>query len=153
SALRRLFSAHGHPEAIVTTRQGYMLRVPDDAIDMRRFEKLVKQARKARDDRCYREAIRYYREALALWRGPAFDGIESRAVQALARWAAEQRLNANEECLQLELDLGRHHELVSELVRLVQENPLREGLISQLMIALYRSGRQAEALRVYREAR
>lgn len=153
SALRRLFSAHGHPEAIVTTRQGYMLRVPDDAIDMRRFEKLVKQARKARDDRCYREAIRYYREALALWRGPAFDGIESRAVQALASWAAEQRLTANEECLQLELDLGRHHELVSELVRLVQENPLREGLISQLMIALYRSGRQAEALRVYREAR
>lgn len=153
SALRRLFSAHGHPEMIVTTRQGYMLRAPADAIDARRFESLVSRARKARDGRLFPEAIQHYREALALWRGPAFDGIDSRAVQALASGVAEQRVTANEDCVQLELDLGRHHELVGELAALVQEHPLREGLAAQLMVALYRSGRQAEALQVYRDAR
>ncbi|WP_344920015.1 AfsR/SARP family transcriptional regulator [Streptosporangium oxazolinicum] len=153
SALRRLFSAHGHPEMIVTTRQGYVLRVTADAIDARRFESLVSRARKARNGRCYQEAIQHYRDALALWRGPALEGIESRLVRSLASWTAEQRITANEDCVQLELDLGRHHELVGELVRLVREHPLREGLIGQLMLALYRSGRQAEALQAYRDAR
>lgn len=153
SALRRLFSAHGGHEMIVTTRQGYALRTPADSIDARRFEALVSQARKARDGHCYQEAIQHYRDALALWRGPALDGIESRVVQSLAGWAAEQRITANEACIQLELDLGRHHELVGELARLVEEHPLREGLVAQLMTALYRSGRQAESLQVYRNAR
>ncbi|MCF6474912.1 AfsR/SARP family transcriptional regulator, partial [Nonomuraea sp. MG754425] len=153
SGLRRLFAAHGHPEMIVTTRQGYMLRVPADAIDLRRFESLVGRARKARDDGRHREAVQHYRDALSLWRGPAFEGIESRSVQALAGWAAEQRITANEDCIQRELELGRHQELVGELTRLVREHSLREGFAAQLMTALYRSGRQAEALRVYREAR
>ncbi|XVQ84262.1 BTAD domain-containing putative transcriptional regulator [Microbispora siamensis] len=153
SALRRLFSAHNHPEMIVTTRQGYMLRVPAEGIDACRFESLVSRARKARDGRCHQEAIQHYREALALWRGPALDGIESRLVRSLASWVSEQRITANEDCIQLELQLGRHHELVGELVRLVREHPLREGLVGQLMLALYRSGRQAEALQVYRDAR
>ncbi|WP_344486756.1 AfsR/SARP family transcriptional regulator [Nonomuraea monospora] len=153
SALRRLINRDGHAEMIVTTRQGYTLRAPMESIDAHRFDNLVGRARKARDQRQPEEAISHYRSALSLWRGPALDGIESRYVQALGSWLTEQRITANEECVQLELDLGRHQELVGELSRLVKENPLREGLIAQLMTALYRSGRQAESLQVYRDAR
>lgn len=153
SALRRLINKDGHAEMIVTTRQGYTLRAPTESIDAHRFDSLVGRARKAREQKHLEEAISHYRSALALWRGPALDGIESRYVQALASWLTEQRITANEECVQLELDLGRHQELVGELSRLVKENPLREGLIAQLMTALYRSGRQAESLQVYRDAR
>ncbi|MEU6740140.1 AfsR/SARP family transcriptional regulator [Streptosporangium sandarakinum] len=153
SALRRLFAAHGGEEVIVTRSQGYALRADDEQIDARRFENLVLRARRARDGGDPEEAVRHYREALALWRGPALEGIDSRLVQSVATRLAEQRITSNEDCLQLELDLGRHHELVGELTRLVEEYPLRERLLGQLMTALYRSGRQAEALQVYRDAR
>ncbi len=153
SALRRLFGARGHDQMIVTRSQGYALRTDSEQIDAHRFESLVLKARQARDNRDVDEAVRQYREALSLWRGPALEGIESRMVQAAASWLDEERLAANEDCVQLELDLGRHHELVTELRRLVEEHPLRERLLGQFMTALYRSGRQAEALQVYRDAR
>ncbi|MBG0829051.1 tetratricopeptide repeat protein [Planomonospora sp. ID67723] len=152
-ALRRLFSANNALEVIATRPQGYALQVDDDQIDARRFENLVLKARKARDGHSFEEAVTHYRDALALWRGPALEGIESRLVQSAASRFAEQQITANEDCIQLELNLGRHHELVSELTRLVEEHPLREQLVGHLMTALYRSGRQAEALQVYRNAR
>ncbi|HEX4814644.1 MAG TPA: BTAD domain-containing putative transcriptional regulator [Nonomuraea sp.] len=153
SALRRLFSAYGDAEMIVTTRQGYALRGATGSIDAQRFEALVAKARKARDARGYEQGIDHYREALALWRGSALDGLESRLLTSIARRLHEDHVSAHEDCVQLELELGRHHELVGELTRLVSEHPLREGLLAQLMTALYRSGRQADALQVYREAR
>ncbi|WP_204052363.1 AfsR/SARP family transcriptional regulator [Microbispora siamensis] len=153
SSLRRLFGGYGHEQMIVTRAQGYAFRADSERIDAHRFENLVLKARQARDNRGLEEAVRYYREALALWRGPALEGIESRVVQSAASWLDEERLTANEDCVQLELDLGRHHEVVSELRRLVEEHPLRERLLGQFMTALYRSGRQAEALQVYRDAR
>ncbi|GIH94925.1 BTAD domain-containing putative transcriptional regulator [Planobispora siamensis] len=153
STLRRLFSANGDPDMIVTRSQGYALRTGESRIDARRFDELVLKARRSRDERSLDEAVKYYREALALWRGPALEGIESRLVQSAASQLDEQRITANEDCIQLELDLGRHHELVGELSGLVEEHPLRERLIGQLMTALYRSGRQAESLQVYRDAR
>ncbi|MEV7014054.1 BTAD domain-containing putative transcriptional regulator [Streptosporangium sp. NPDC051022] len=153
SALRRLFAAHGSPDLISTQSQGYAIKVGGDHVDAQCFEGLLSEARRAREARNPDEAIRHYRGALSLWRGPALEGIESRLVQSAASRLAEHRITANEDCVQLELDLGRHRELVGELTELVEEHPLRERLRGQLMVALYRSGRQAEALQVYRLAR
>ncbi|WP_084772442.1 AfsR/SARP family transcriptional regulator [Nonomuraea candida] len=153
SGLRRLFEAHGDPNMIVTRPQGYALRADPDKIDARVFESLLAKARKLRDTRDLEGAIQHYRRALGLWRGPALDGIESRLLQSIAGQLTEQRITANEDCIQLELELGRHHELVGELTGLVSVHPLRERFIAQLMTALYRSGRQAESLQVYRDAR
>lgn len=153
SALRRLFTAHGSPDVIATHSQGYTLRVVDGQLDSQSFESLLSQARGAREGRRLEEAVGHYRDALSLWRGSALDGQESRLVQAAVGRLTERRITASEDCIELELELGRHHELVGELSELVEEHPLRERLRGQLMLALYRSGRQAEALTVYRRAR
>ncbi|WP_433496318.1 AfsR/SARP family transcriptional regulator [Sphaerimonospora sp. CA-214678] len=154
SALRRLLSGAGAPPGVISTRgNGYSITVEDDLLDSNRFERLVRQARRARDGRAYDTAVKHYREALRLWRGPALESIVSPLVRAAADRLCEHRITANEDCVELELELGRHHELVGELTRLVEEHPLRERLRGQLMMALYRSGRQAEALEVYRRAR
>ncbi|SNS32241.1 DNA-binding transcriptional activator of the SARP family [Streptosporangium subroseum] len=153
SSLRRLFAAHGDPDAIATHSQGYTLRVADGQLDSQSFESLLGQARQAREGRRIEEAVEHYRNGLSLWRGPALDGQESRLVQTAVGRLNERRITANEDCVELELELGRHHELVGELSELVEEHPLRERLRGQLMLALYRSGRQAEALTVYRRAR
>jgi DNA-binding SARP family transcriptional activator len=84
-----------------------------------------------------------------LWRGPALAGVESRIVQGATTRLDEQRMTVLEECLALELALGRHRLAVSELQALAREYPLRETIAAQLMLALYRSGRQAEALGTY----
>ncbi|GII77087.1 SARP family transcriptional regulator [Sphaerisporangium rufum] len=154
SALRRLLAAHGQAGLISTRAHGYVIHAGDETLDARRFETLAGRARRARDAGDPAEAVRLYRRALALWRGPeALAGIESRPVQAAAARLTEERVTTNEDCLQIELDLGRHQELVGELTTLVGAHPLRERLRGQLMIALYRSGRRAEALQVYRQAR
>src|SRR6266536_458882 len=94
------------------------------------------------------------RQALALWRGPALADLESErfAIAAAAR-LEERRLSALEQRLEADLALARHRELVGELETLVAEHPYRERPRAQLMLALYRSGRQAEALRTYQQAR
>ncbi|GAA4590450.1 DNA-binding SARP family transcriptional activator/lipopolysaccharide biosynthesis regulator YciM [Actinoplanes octamycinicus] len=153
SALRRLFAAHGHPDAIVTRTQGYSLQIPDGALDLHRYEEALTQARQLREFRRLEESAGQYRQALALWRGPALDGVESRVVQGAAERLAERRLTTTEECIELELKLGRHREVIDELNALVDENPLRARLREHLMLALYRSGRQPEALDTYRVAR
>ncbi|MEU9886319.1 BTAD domain-containing putative transcriptional regulator [Sphaerisporangium sp. NPDC051011] len=153
SSLRRLFAANGDPDIISTQSRGYTIRVDEGRLDMRRFEELTSRARRAREAGAADEAVNHYREALALWRGEALEGIDSRPVQAAASRLNEERILTNEDCVQLELDLGRHQQLVGELTRLVEGYPLRERLRGQLMLALYRSGRRAEALQVYRLAR
>ncbi|KAA9373792.1 SARP family transcriptional regulator [Microbispora cellulosiformans] len=153
SALRRLFGNCGRPDIIVTQSNGYAVRIADEGFDLGRFEHLLRQAKQARAENRAEEAVAHYRDALALWRGPALEGIESRVVQAAAMRLDEDRVAANEECVDLEFDLGHHHELVGELTALVAQYPLRERLRGQLMLALYRSGRQAEALQAYNQAR
>ncbi|MED7929216.1 BTAD domain-containing putative transcriptional regulator [Nonomuraea sp. LP-02] len=153
SSLRRLFSRHGAPALIATHSHGYMLQADDDYIDFQRFIRLTGQARQSREAGRPEEAVRHLRQALALWRGTALEGIDSRLVQMAASRLHETRIAVNEERLQLELDLGNHHELVPELTELVKTYPLRERIRGQLMLALYRSGRQAEALQAYRDAR
>ncbi|MBQ1023731.1 BTAD domain-containing putative transcriptional regulator [Micromonospora sp. C95] len=150
SALRRLLAANGRPEAITTRHQGYALEVPDDDVDLQRYESLLTRAAATADKD---EAVRLYREALRMWRGAPLEGLDSEPLRAAADRLVERRLAAAEECIDFELALGRHVDVIAELTGLVAAHPLRERLRGQLMLALYRSGRQAEALECYRSAR
>src|SRR5262245_26019321 len=146
SRLRKLLGA----EAVVTRAPGYELLLGGHELDLRRFHSLLDEAREANA----RVAAERLREALALWRGPplAEFSFESFAQTEIAR-LAELRLEALEERIEADLALGRHAAAVGELEGLVAQHPLRERLRAQLMLALYRSGRQAEALEAYQDAR
>ena len=139
---------------LVTRAPGYLLRVEPDELDAERFERLVEEGRRALGAGSPRLATRTLLEALALWRGPALAdfALDSFAQTEIAR-LEEVRLSALADRIDADLALGRHEELVSELEALVAENPLRERLRGQLMLALYRAGRQADALEVYRQTR
>ena len=153
SSLRRTFTSCSSEPVIVTHTHGYMLKVESGRLDSERFEELITAARTAREANSVDLAVARYRDALRLWRGPALDGIDSVLLRAAAHRLNEQRVATNEDRLTLELDLGRHQELVGELKELVREYPLRERLRGQLMLALYRCDRAAEALNVYTQAR
>jgi DNA-binding SARP family transcriptional activator len=149
SALRRSLGT----SLIVTHPVGYSLRPDGVDIDLVSFEQRLAAGRAAVAAGRYHEAVDSLRSALSMWRGPALAGIPSRSLEATAARLDEQRLTATEELIEIELSLGRHRELTSELMGLVSAHPLRERLLGYLMVALYRSGRQAEALQAYRAAR
>jgi DNA-binding SARP family transcriptional activator len=135
---------------LVTRPPGYVLRVERSELDVARFEQLVGEARVAEPER----AARKLREALGLWRGrPLVDLAYEPFAQAEIARLEELRLAALELRVEADLAAGRHTQLVGELEALVAEHPLRERLWMQLMLALYRSSRQAEALEAYRGAR
>ena len=143
------------PQDVLTTRSpGYIVRVEPDELDLHRFERLAGEGRNLLARGLTADASERLREALSLWRGPALADFayESFAQAAIAR-LEEIRLTAVELRIEADLALGRHDELVGELESLVAEHPLRERLRRYLMTALYRSGRQAEALDAYQEAR
>lgn len=152
SALRRLFAGHGQESMITTRPGGYALRAADDDVDLRRFEALVAEGRARRGD-APEAAVTAYRSALALWRGPALGGLDSEAMRAVAHRLDEQRLAVIEECIDLELGLGRHRDVLIELTTLAAEHPVREQLQGQLMLALHHAGRPADALEVYHRTR
>jgi DNA-binding SARP family transcriptional activator len=141
-------------QMLVTRSPGYVLRIERSLLDVHRFEQLVEMARLAMAEGAPERAADALRKALALWRGPALGDV---AVEGVCRSEVtqleERRITALEERIEADLRLGRHVDLTGELQALVVENPLRERLRAQLMFALYRSGRQAEALGVYRDAR
>jgi YVTN family beta-propeller protein len=141
---------HLGADVLVTRSPGYALEVRPEQFDLARFELLVEEARDAGPV----ETASMLRDALALWRGPplAEFAYEPFAQAEIAR-LDELRLRALEDRIAADLALGRHAELVGELELLVSRNPLRECLRLQLMLALYRSGRQAEALDEYQAAR
>ncbi len=143
------------PGAVLVTRApGYVLRVPPGALDSERFEELLADGRGALESGEASRAAAVLREALGLWRGDAFSGSdEAPSVHAEAIRLDELRFEALEERIDADLALGRDDELVPELEALVEREPLRERLRGQLMLALYRSGRQAEALELYHETR
>jgi DNA-binding SARP family transcriptional activator/tetratricopeptide (TPR) repeat protein len=153
SSLRRLFASYISDTVISTHAHGYVIQVDSGQLDSQQFDELVATARAAREASQPDQAVASYRDALRLWRGPAFDGIDSQLIRVAASRLDEQRISTNEDRISLELDLTRHHELVGELTELVEEYPLRERLRGQLMLALYRCDRTAEALQVYRQAR
>src|SRR5439155_1347417 len=139
-------------EGILLSRPpGYLLRLEPGQLDLDRFEAFFEEARKS--DRAGGAAAKL-REASSFWRDPplsdfAYESLAQNEIASLE----ERRLGALEERIEADLALGRHAELVSELEALVTRHPFRERLRGQLMLALYRSGRQAEALSAYQEAR
>jgi DNA-binding SARP family transcriptional activator len=146
SQLRKLLG----PGVVATKPPGYQLRVDPTQVDLARFERLCAEARDAPYDR--RSAL--LREALALWRGPPLADLAYEAfAQGEIRRLEELRMGALEARIDADLESGRGGELVAELESLVRQYPLRERLRGQLMLALYRSGRQAEALEVYHQGR
>ncbi|BCJ50814.1 SARP family transcriptional regulator [Actinoplanes sp. NBRC 14428] len=153
SALRRSFTEADAPDVIRTQAPGYLLRTAPGQLDAAVFDDLVIRAGLLVENGHDADAATELRRALALWRGPALGGLLGRMLEAGARRLEERRLAATEECLRLELALGRHATVIDELRALVDEHPLRETLHCHLMLALYRAGRQAEALQAYRSAR
>jgi YVTN family beta-propeller protein len=151
SQLRKALQAPGADGVLITRAPGYLLRVRDGELDRERFEGLVERA-SAESDPNARAAL--LREALKLWRGPPLADFtyEPFAQPAIAR-LTEARVAALEERIDADLALGRHSALVGELEELVAHHPLRERLRGHLMLALYRSGRQADALAAYQEGR
>jgi DNA-binding SARP family transcriptional activator/DNA-binding beta-propeller fold protein YncE len=145
SQLRKLLGR----DTIVTQTPGYLIRVSDGELDLHRFERLVATSHMEEPA----QAARLLREGLALWRGAPLAELSDSFAPAERARLEEQRLAALEQRIQAELALGRHAELVPELEGLVREHPLRERLRGQLMLALYRCGRQADALEVYRSGR
>jgi predicted ATPase/DNA-binding SARP family transcriptional activator len=150
----RLRRALGDPELLVTTPAGYRLRVLPGELDAERFERLVADGRTRLAAGDAERAAATLSEALGLWRGPPLADLAALpfATAEIAR-LEEQRLAALELRAEADLAAGRHAELVPELERLTREQPWRERLHAQLMLALYRSGRQADALEAYRRAR
>jgi predicted ATPase/DNA-binding SARP family transcriptional activator len=148
--LRRLLGI----DRIETDGPGYRLRVEPGELDLERFDELVARGREALERGNPAAAATLLGEALALWRGPALEGVELEgSAAAEAGRLEEERLAALESRLDAELALGRHTEVVGELGALVAEHPFRERLRGRLILALYRSGRQADALEAYQAAR
>jgi DNA-binding SARP family transcriptional activator/predicted ATPase len=154
SRLRRVFESAGGGALLVRRAHGYRLRLEADQLDATRFQRLVSEGSEALAAGEAERAADRLRQGLALWRGPALADLESErfAISAAAR-LEEGRVSALEQRIEADLALARHRELVGELETLVVEHPYRERLRAQLMLALYRCGRQAEALQAYQHAR
>jgi len=156
SRLRRAFDevARDGGSRIVTRPTGYLLRVEPEELDLDVFRRHVRYGRRAADAGEFEAAASELRAGLALWRGPALADVPSELLQRneVPR-LTEERLGALERRIGIDLELGRHTDLIGELRGLTAEYPLREQFWGQLMLALYRSGRQAESLNVYQEVR
>jgi WD40 repeat protein/DNA-binding SARP family transcriptional activator len=155
SRLRKVLSATGaDPPRLVARPPGYLLRVEPGELDFEDFERLWVEGREALAGSRPAVAARALRAALALWSGRALADVELEAFgQVEVERLEEFRLAAVEQLVDADLALGRHLELVSELEALAAEYPYRERFRAQLMLALYRCGRQAEGLDVYRQTR
>ncbi|MFD0787090.1 BTAD domain-containing putative transcriptional regulator, partial [Micromonospora azadirachtae] len=131
--------------------EGYRLSVPSESVDLHRFQRMVEEARILTDPP---RRSAHLTAALDLWRGPALaDAATGTVRQRLCSGLEESRLTALLDRIDADLAAGRHRELVSELAELVVDHPLQERLHGQLMLAFYRSGRRADALAAYRDAR
>jgi DNA-binding SARP family transcriptional activator len=152
SSLRKQLGGPGQ-RMIETRAGGYVLHADEDATDVRRFEKLTAHGADLAHAGRPAEAVDVLRSALALWRGPALFGIDSRSLQISANRLDDLRLSTLEDCVDLELRLGRYKQAVAQLGAVVDEHPLNERLCALYVVALHRCGRRAEALAVYRRAR
>lgn len=150
----RLRKALGDGEILETTAAGYRLRVHPAELDVERFERLADDGQRALAAGQAEHAAGVLREALALWRGPPLADLAFEVfAQAEIMRLEDQRLSVLEARVEADLAAGRHAELVTELQQLVPAHPARERLAGQLMLALYRCGRQTDALDAYRVAR
>ncbi|MFF1646913.1 BTAD domain-containing putative transcriptional regulator [Streptomyces sp. NPDC058240] len=153
SALRKTIkTAVGVEDILVTSHPGYMLFAGEHRIDAVEFEDRAAKGREAARRGRSEEACAHFEEALAMWRGPALEGISAERVESEAAQLTGMRLDVYEEYAGLRLELGQHREMTGELSAFVREHPLREQATGHLMLAQYRSGRRAEALETYRDA-
>ena len=154
SRLRKALDAAANGPVVVTLAGAYSLRLADGRLDVNVFEHLIEEGKGALAGKAPDQAAVKFRAALSLWRGPALaDLANGPGPRADATRLEELRLGAIEDRIEADLALGRHKDVVGELQALVAVHPLRERLHGQLMIALYRDGRQAEALEAYQAAR
>jgi DNA-binding SARP family transcriptional activator len=153
SALRRLTVSAGLGDRIRVRGLGYTIELAPAELDLHVFEDLVGRGRAELAASRPDAARAAFRGALALWRGEPLTGVDSAMVRANQVRIAERRVEAFEDCFDAELQLGRHHEIVGEISTMVEEFPLRERFVGQLMTALHRCGRRVEALAAYRTVR
>ncbi len=155
SRVRKRLRDAGAPEDLIVTRSpGYVLDAPAEVTDVHRFEQLVADGRRQLSRRRPSQATRLLREAQDLWRGQAYSEVRDEPfARAEARRLEELLLAVTEARIDAELTAGHHESLIGELESLTGANPMRERLWSQRMLALYRCGRQAEALRVFGDLR
>ncbi|MGW1888103.1 AfsR/SARP family transcriptional regulator [Streptomyces sp. NPDC001970] len=152
--VHRLRRELGDEQRLMHDALGYALCAHNGELDSLRFAHLAEQGRLARRSGDLERASSLFRQGLSLWRGPAFHGVrDGDPVAAEADYLDQQRIQVYEESVEVELDLGRHGELAAELAVLVRSHPYRERLRAQSMLALYRSGRRAEALEMFRDTR
>jgi DNA-binding SARP family transcriptional activator len=153
SAMRRLLPRPDGTDMITTRGSGYLIHVGEEQLDAQRFDRLVAHAEALVGAGEPDQAAAVLAEALALWRGPALDALRSPPLAAAAQRLEEARVRAVETRIELDLAAGRHDRLLPELTALTEAQPYRERLREHLMLALYRAGRQAEALEVFRRTR
>ncbi|WP_329562993.1 tetratricopeptide repeat protein [Streptomyces uncialis] len=155
SMVRANLAKAGLTDVIHTRPWGYVAEVADDDLDLHVFDRLALAGRAAAESGRHAEAVSVFAEALALWRGDIHvdSGAARTALQAPVARLNEQRLTVVDQWVDAQMALGLHQQLIEQLIELVMQNPLREHLRAQLMVALYRSGRQAEALEAYRGGR
>jgi DNA-binding SARP family transcriptional activator/tetratricopeptide (TPR) repeat protein len=153
SSLRRDLARIGCGEVIITRVPGYLLQVSRGQLDSQVFTQLTAKAAELAKNGKPDDALDALQQALALWRGSTLSGVSSSLLAAKGTQLDESRLMALESFFELRLQLGQHHHVVAEIAPLLSENPLRERLRGLLMLSLYLSGRQAEALEAYRDGR
>ena len=144
----------GGDDIVVTSPHGYGLEISPEQVDAHRFERLLDEGRAELAARRPAQALEALEEALALWRGPVLADLSYEAfAQAEIARLEDLRVAAVEQLIEAKLALGRHSEVVGQLETLIIEHPYRERLRAQLMLALYRCDRQADALQAYQNAR
>jgi DNA-binding SARP family transcriptional activator len=147
-------ASSGAKSVLATSGGGYLLETDPDGVDVQRYDRLAEAGHRAANQGEMCAAARIYREALAQWRGPAMVDVRTGPMLEVELVRLEEsRLGVIERRVAVDLRLGHHHELLSELVALTVRYPTNEGLHGQCMAALYRSGRQWQALDVYRSLR
>ncbi|MFD9570258.1 BTAD domain-containing putative transcriptional regulator [Streptomyces sp. NPDC059982] len=151
--MSRLRKHLGTEIEIVRRQPGYVLRAPGAWIDLTEFDRLDRLGREALTDRRFEEARTLLRDALELWRGTALANATEQLIESELPRLEEARMIALESRIEADLAVGRHEQVTAELTGLVAEHPVRERLRAQLMTALYRCGRQADALHTYYEGR
>jgi SARP family transcriptional regulator, regulator of embCAB operon len=155
SELRKFLARDGRPESPIVTRPpGYLLRLDGDELDVHSFLELLDDGRIHLRERRYERASACFEKALSLWRGPVLgDRSNGPIAEGFVTWLTEARVECIEMLVDSQLCLGVHRELVGPLYSLIAEFPLRESFYRQLMLALYRSKRKADALSAYQMAR